>query len=127
MNTVMQVERIVCTYRRRHLQGIVRIACFGVSNHDSRLEHLLSPVCFICVCIRVRGIRSKVISFPPHSTRTESHVNPFDMTVNSFGLIRACTMVQDLYFRGLSPEYLEVLDLCLEGVPYQEVLNSHNF
>jgi len=127
MNTVMQVERIVCTYRRRHLQAIVRIARFGVSNHHSRLEHLLSAVYFMCVGVRVGSIGSKVISLPPHSSSTESHVNSLLMTVDIFRVIIACTMVQDLYLRGLSPEYLEVLDLCLEGVPYQEVLNSHNF
>ena len=77
--------------------------------------------------IRVGGIHSEIVCYAPHSSRTEPHIESFLPGVNIFWIILPGTMIQHHDLRGLSFRSLEVVDLCLVGVPNQAILDSQNF
>ena len=76
------------------------------------------------IVIRVGGIHREIVSYAPHSSRTEPHVESFLPGVNIFWIILPGTMIEHLDLRGLSFGCLEVVDLCLVSVPNQAVLDS---
>jgi len=79
------------------------------------------------IVIRVGGIHSEIVSYAPHSSRTEPHVESFLPGVNIFWIILPGTMIQHLDLRGLSFGSLEVFDFSLVSVPNQAVLDSQDF
>ena len=72
------------------------------------------------------GIHSEIVSYAPHSSRTEPHVESFLPGVNIFWVILPGSMIQHFDLRWLSFGSLEVVYLCLISVPNQAVLDSHD-
>ena len=80
------------------------------------------------IIVRVRGIHSEIVCLAPHPSRAaESHVKSFLSFIDILWIIKPRTMIQHSYLRGLSFWSLEVIYLCLVGVPNQAILYSYDF
>ena len=123
LDTIIKIIWICNINWGRHSHVTIWLACNGVANHDSSIEHLLLPVGLrMMIVIWIGSIHCEVICNAPHSSRAISHIEAFLPCVNEAGCSPACSMIELFILRDLTLSRLKVVDLSLIGVPYQAIL-----